>query len=222
MKLAVIPAREGSKGLLGKNIAKLCGRELILYTVIAAIESQLFDNIVVTSDGDDIIKRCLPFSVSLHHRNKELAKDDTPLVDTVKDAVSAMESRFGETYDIIYTLQPTSPLRNAQHLKEATNLMESQGGDSLVSVVRELHSIWKINSFDNLVPLVYHKVNRQYVSERCYVSNGAIFITRRKILDQCNDRLGGKIIPYEMDAVSSIDIHSQEDLELASFYMRRT
>jgi N-acylneuraminate cytidylyltransferase len=219
MKLAVIPARIGSKGLKEKNLAILGGRPLIAHTILAAIESQIFDRILVTSDGDEILKACLSFNVAIYKRPEILGGDGMPLAPVVMDAVNWIEKQGEEKCKTVTTLQPTSPFRTSRHIREAYDRFVSTKSDSLISVREERHGIWKLHNGYG-VPIVHYIVNRQEVAP-VYTANGAIFITKTQILLEDMDRIGGKVALFVMDEESSLDIHTREDLDLAEWYIRR-
>lgn len=217
MNLAVIPARKGSKGLKDKNIFPLAYKPLILHTIEATIKSGIFDRILVTTDSLRITLLCKK-PVRVYLRPDNLCEDNTPLAPVVIEALSQME-KGNKIYDTITTLQPTSPLRTAQHIVEAMERFNSTKADSLLSVTEELHSIWSQGK-SYAEPLVYSKTNRQYTTPH-YVANGAIFITKRNILLDSKDRIGGKVTLYPMSKKASIDIHNIEDIRLAEWYMKQ-
>ena len=170
MKLAVIPARGGSKGLKDKNIARLCGKPLIRYTIEAALQSKLFDKIVVTTDSKEIAS----YTKGVEHiiRSPELAGDDVPLSPVIYDTLVRIEKDSGFIFHDICTLQPTSPFRNAGHIKESYDYYVSRRAESLLSVKEELHSIWKYDR-TGAIPIVNPNVNRQFATP-FYVGNGGI------------------------------------------------
>lgn len=220
--LAVIPARKGSKGLKDKNISLLNNKPLILYTLMAAIQSQLFDRIVVTTDDSRIIKlieNLNYYNVTIIRRPKYLATDTVTLNPVIIHAVKWIEKYYGKVNTIV-TLQPTSPLRNCNHIFRAFIKYRMLGADSLVSVTKEEHNIYRSNKSGYDRPIVYHKVNRQQI-EPYYIGNGAISICKRDLLMKHNTRIGDRLVLYKMSKRDSIDIHTEEDLELCQWYMNR-
>ena len=218
MTLAVIPARKGSKGLPNKNIKLLNGKPLLFHTIDAALECPFFDKVMVTTDSEEILNMCNDMC-GTHLRNEWLGLDDTPLAPVIFDALETAESRYQHMYNTIVTLQPTSPLRTSKHIIEACAQFERTKADSLLSVVEETHSLWGINNGE-VEELYNPKVNRQ-TAIPYYLGNGAIFITKRDTLLKHENRLGDKIALYIMDARSSLDIHTLEDLELAEWHLKR-
>jgi len=210
--LGVIPARAGSKGLLGKNTYKILDKPLISYTIEAAIKSEVFDTIVVTTDSDKVIDIAKDYKVDIIKRNPVLCEDDVPMAPVVQDALSKTEMKYGQMYDVIFTLQPTSPLRTAEHIKRAYTHFNNSNADSLLSVKEELHSIWRYKG-SGVEAIKRHYQSRQLIEDPLFVANGAIFISNRYVLMK-GDRLGGEIALFPMDDKESIDIHTLEDAEI--------
>src|SRR5690606_30039190 len=132
--LIVIPARGGSKGVPGKNIKKLSGKPLIYYTIEAARE--IFDdrNILVSTD-DEEIKKCVE-AIGLNVpflRPEKLATDDVGTYEVLLHSLNFVESKgyFPET---LVLLQPTSPFRTSQHIREALALYDNSKLEMVVSV----------------------------------------------------------------------------------------
>lgn len=195
----------------------LDGKPLVLHSVDAAISSSLFDKVVITTDDPNI--KMLYTPADIIDRPEELSADDIPLAPVILHAMEKAESFYNIKFNTITTLQPTSPLRHARHIREAHARFNSLKADSLLSVKEELHSIW-LSDNGYGVPLVYSKVNRQYARPH-YLGNGAIFITSRRILVEERDRIGGKIAIYPMDEYSSLDVHSLWDVELARWGIKQ-
>ena len=112
--LGIIPARGGSKGIPNKNKALFCGKPLITHTIKVALESNL-DTVVVSSDDPDILAIATNMGIEAIQRPAELAEDTTPTLPVLQHALSSFDS----SYDTVMTLQPTSPLRTAQHINRS-------------------------------------------------------------------------------------------------------
>jgi len=218
MNIAIIPARKGSKGIKNKNMTYLNGKQLILYTLDAALGCPFIDRVVVTTDSEEIMDLARDYTSNLIWRPKELAEDNIPLAPVIVHALQRMELFYGKFFENIFTLQPTSPFRKAKHIREAFERFNRLKADSLLSVTEELHSIWNCNN-GFAQPLVYSKVNRQHTKPH-YLGNGAIFITKREILINNKDRIGGNVAIYPMDKKSSMDINIAEDLTLAEYWSK--
>lgn len=136
--LAVIPARSGSKEIPRKNIKKIGGKPLIVYTIEAALKSKYLDRIIVSTDDEkiaEIAKKCgaeVPFM-----RPKELAEDDVPLVpDVLRHTVEELKRNENFDVDIIVMLQPTSPLRKTKYIDLAIEKLINTKCDWVVTVLK--------------------------------------------------------------------------------------
>ena len=138
--LAIITARGGSKGLPGKNIKLMAGKPMIVWTIEAARQAQSVARVCVSTDDAAIASVSRDWGAEVPFlRPVELARDDTPGIAPVLHAVKWMEEHEGYRPDYVMLLQPTSPLRTAQDITSATELAESKGGDSVVSVSEVKH-----------------------------------------------------------------------------------
>ena len=132
--LAVIPGRVGSKGVPGKNSKVFDGKPLICYAIEAALESKLITDIVVSSDGEEILNIASSYeSVYCHNRRNDLATDSSPIGDTLVEIIQ----QFEERPEFIVLLQPTSPLRTGRQIDEAIKLLSNASDcNSVISVIR--------------------------------------------------------------------------------------
>jgi len=120
--LAIIPARGGSKGLPRKNIRLLAGKPLIAYPISAALKSKFLDKVVVSTEDKEIAKVAKKYRVEVIKRPKELARDDSPVIDAILHAINWVEKR-GEHFDIVVLLEPTSPLRETKDIDKSIEIL---------------------------------------------------------------------------------------------------
>lgn len=107
MIVGIIPARGGSKGIPRKNLIEICGKPLIFWSIEAAKQSQILDDVFVSTDDDEISDYCLKLGVNVLRRPKKLAGDDSTTIET-------LNYHFLNEFTVdtsICTLQPTSPIR---------------------------------------------------------------------------------------------------------------
>lgn len=218
--LAVIPARGGSRGILGKNLVTLGGRPLIAFTISAALDASEIDRVIVTTDSPEIAavaRRCgaeVPFL-----RPQALARDATPVADAVRHAVESV----GAARTVVL-LQPTSPLRGARRIDEALRLLRRKNADTVVSVCEPAAHPWQCVKFNGgrmrfAVPRPARRLNRQEFP-RVYALNGAIYAARAEHF-LSGKIYGPKVLPLVMEAWESVDIDDSDDLALAEFYLKR-
>lgn len=174
-KIAIIPARSGSKGLPNKNILTLIDRPLIAYTIEAALDSDVFDRVIVSTDSEEYKSIAEKYGAEVILREKELASDTATSFMVVKDVLSRIEVK--PHYFVL--LQPTSPFRNSKHIRDAVNIYENNTlANYLVSVTESEKSsslIKEINDFSmRNYDIDYSGYRRQKHKE--YYPNGAIFI----------------------------------------------
>lgn len=213
--IAIIPARGGSKGLPGKNKKLLLGKPLIVYSIEAALKSNV-STVVVSSDDDDIIKIAQGFNIKAIKRPEHLATDFTPTIEVVHHVLDSLN----ESFDAVMILQPTSPLRRAEHINNAILLFAADpDADSLVSVMKvphkfSLESVMKQNE-NYISPVIADKmVLRRQDKTTLWARNGAaIYITRMNRIREYI--FGGKILALEMSKSDSIDIDDSEDWIMA-------
>jgi len=219
--LAVIPARSGSKGLLNKNIIDCSGRPLIEWSISAAKNVNLIDEVLVSTDSEEIsdVARRAGASVPFLRPDK-LATDDSSLLDVVSHAWGNHLRSNGECFDYVVLLQPTSPLRTSAHLSAAIKLyFESSQSDedTLASVYRVspkngwLMQVEDHSGYINFCFDVSSKNPQRQKLKPYYLPNGAIFIVKGSTL---RDGLYRKnTIPFIMDASDSVDIDTADDLK---------
>ncbi len=214
--LAVIPARGGSKRLPGKNILDLCGKPIIAWSIEAGLNSSYIDKVVVSSDDDDILDTAKRFKAEIIKRPKQLASDTASSFDVVKHAIDNLES-----YDYVVLLQPTSPLRNYQHIDKAIEFLEEKNADSIISVCEVNHSpLWSNTLQENCSMNNFIKeevINKRSQDlEKYYRLNGAIYICEiSKFLKEREFFLGENVYAFIMNREHSIDIDEKIDLEFA-------
>jgi len=136
-RLAIIPARIGSKRIPKKNIRDFCGRPMISYILNTAKKSKLFDVIHVSTESNEIkqVVEKLGFQVPFM-RSEHLAGDSTPIVPVLKDVTDKFES-MGQYFDEIWLLMACSPLIEDVDLIKAAKLFEMHGGKNPIIAVSE-------------------------------------------------------------------------------------
>ena len=222
--LGVITARSGSKGVPGKNTKLLAGKPLIRYTIDAARESGVFDRLIVSTDDPEAARIArddgceVPFTRPAH-----LATDDTPHLPVMQHAVEWLRDHEGYCPDWVMILLPTSPLRQARHIRESIELALDAGADSVVGVdevrdhlnpmrtVKVDHDGWA-RMFVGDLP-VKRRPGRRQDMPRAWVLNGAIYLFRTAVLfDPVEPSLyGDKVAAYRMTPPHGFNIDDMED-----------
>ena len=218
--LVVIPARGGSKGIPRKNIRLLDNKPLISYSINIAKSSAYVDDIVVTTDDSQIALLSEKFGASVVRRSEELSGDDVPLDPVVYDAMVQKEKLAFDEYDIVITLQPTSPLLKPSTLDAAIEKFEDFAVDTVLSVVDDRHLSWGYDEKnERYFPNYIERKNRQYLPKD-FRETGAFLATRRNFVHE-DSRLGTNLDLIEVTRQESVDIDNYEDWWIAENYLQK-
>lgn len=222
--LAVIPARGGSKGIPFKNLAPLGERPLIAWTIAAAKAAHGLDRIIVSTDDEKIAAAAMEHGAEVPFlRPSEFSGDNAPALDVITHALKELRARDGAPYDAVAYLQPTSPFRSAAQLSEAMALFARERPDTLVSVTAVPHNMVPASLMQPLgpsTPLLLQspagqKLRRQE-KEKLFARNGPAILIVSAADAQLRGRLyGERVLGFEMDRLSSLDIDDPIDLEMA-------
>ncbi|MHA1275223.1 MAG: cytidylyltransferase domain-containing protein [Promethearchaeota archaeon] len=212
--ISIIPARGGSKGIKRKNLVNLSGFPLVVHSIFQSREAKFISETYVSTDDPEIKRLSLKFGAKVIDRPKELARDDSSTESVLLHAMKWLE----EDFDYFVLLQPTSPLRYSHQIDEAIQLILFEKSDSLLSVCKNHAFLWdkhaKSLNYD------YRKRPMRQNKEWEFVENGSIYITKKKLLKEEKNRLGGKISLYIMPRWMSIEIDDEVDLEIVRYLFR--
>lgn len=217
---ALIPCRVGSKGIPNKNFKDFCGKPLWQWTLDAAVKSNIFDKIIVSSDGG-LRKDNHPIHVHLiedDERPPELSDDKATL-----DAVMLYYAEMYQDIELWCLLQPTSPLRTVKDIKAAHKMAVKEKYESVVSVWPEKGFYWIKDAVDfqgKKMPIATYNIdkrpNRQDRKD-WYAENGAIYFTKTYALNATKCRCGGEVGLYVMPKERSLEIDDEFDWKLCEF-----
>ncbi|MFL2134691.1 cytidylyltransferase domain-containing protein [Desemzia sp. FAM 24101] len=210
--LAIIPARGGSKGIPRKNVRIMSGKPLISYAIENALASRYDLNVCVSTDDEEIGRVSKQYGAEVIERSALLASDSITLDPVIYDAVQKMSKKNEKEYDIVITLQPTSPLLTSKTLDAAIEDLITYGFDTLISGVNSPHLAWKIEN-KKAVPAYKERLNRQYLPKNL-IETGAFVITKSNFVTE-NSRFGKNISIYEMPENEAIDIDTPHDWWIA-------
>jgi CMP-N-acetylneuraminic acid synthetase/spore coat polysaccharide biosynthesis predicted glycosyltransferase SpsG len=218
--IAIIPGRGGSKGIPRKNVRLLNKNPLISYVINTAKASEFIDDVVVTTDDDEIESIAKKLGVNTIKRSGKLAKDDVTIDPVIFDALNRYEKEKQCNYDYVITIQPTSPLLKVDTLNNGIKKIINENSDNLISVVNDSHLNWGYDEENRkYYPLYEKRVNRQYLP-KSFKETGAIFIGKSEFISE-NSRLGNNINLLEMSVEESIDIDSYLDWWVAEKLINR-
>ncbi|HWA36433.1 MAG TPA: acylneuraminate cytidylyltransferase family protein [Burkholderiales bacterium] len=219
--LGVIPARGGSKGVPRKNLRSVGGKPLLAWTIEAAARSRYLDRVVVSSDDAEIRAAAKALGAEALERPAELARDDTPGIDPVLHALSALPG-----FDWVVLLQPTSPLRSTEDIDGTLRRCLDRGADACVSVspAREtpywMYTLGSSERLERLLPSAALPDRRQDAPP-VYVLNGAVYAARTGWLSRSKTFLADATVGYPMPHERSVDIDTEQDLQLVDLMLQR-
>jgi len=226
--IGLIPARGGSKGIRGKNIALCAGKPLLAYTADAALGAKCLDRVMLSTDDPVIATLGREFGLEVPFlRPAALATDNANSLSVIVHALDWLESQ-GVVVDAIVLLQPTSPLRTANHIREAVHLFQTQTPDALVSVAEVPHQYYP-NALmrleqDALVPVVptNEMILRRQDVLPLYARNGPAILILSANQIRSGSFYSGVTAPYVMSQRDSLDIDTTEDLVVAAAFLARS
>lgn len=223
--IAIIPARSGSKGLKDKNIKKLNGVPLLAYSIKAAKESNLFDEIMVSTDSLKYAEIAREYGATVPFlRSSKNSEDKSSSWDVVKEVLYKYLDR-GIKFDSVCLLQPTSPLRRSDDIICGYQEILNNNVDSVTSVCKMDHSPLWTTTLDDTKSL--KSLRKKIVDlprqslETYYRINGAIYIRKINYYGNVIELLDNSETAYIMDKKYSVDIDTIEDFEYASFLMNQ-
>jgi CMP-N-acetylneuraminic acid synthetase len=225
--LGVIPARGGSKGIPHKNIAMVAGQPLLAYTCKAALSSKRLTRVILSTDDPAVAAVGRRYGTEVPFlRPEELAKDDVPMLDVLQHVLKTLQETENYQPEVVVLLQPTSPLRRAEHIDEAVDILLKTGADSVVSVVEVPHQFSPVSVLQleggRLRPYVEGPpILRRQDKPLLYARNGpAVLAVLWEVIILKNSLYGGDCRPLVMEYEDSIDVDGPPDLERVEFLLK--
>jgi len=205
----LIPARGGSKRIINKNIVLIDNKPLITYSLQEALK--LTSEVYVSTDCKAISQICKNYGAKVIERPKELATDNSDVEDSLKHFLTNVKK------EIIVLMQATSPLVKSSYIREGLELLDKY--DSVISVCEVKEFFWSKDG----KPINYIIGNKPRTQdmEPIFKENGAFYITSRKNFLNTNKLTNGKIGFVKMSYRESIDIDTNEDLEMLKIILER-
>lgn len=225
--LAVIPARGGSKRLPNKNILNMAGRPLIRWTIDCALDTQLFEDVVVSSDSQEVLAIAEEANVIALKRPERLASDSATSVDVVLHALESFRD-VGKIFHYVCLLQPTSPLKESGDIAGAFALLDNKSIASVVSVTEVDHSpMWSMPldkgmSLDQFFDQKVGALSRSQDLEKYYRLNGAIYFSNVRALEQTKRLSSAPCLAYLMPRNRSFDIDEKIDFDICEFLLKKS
>lgn len=219
--LAIIPARGGSKGILGKNIRQLSRKPLLGYTIEAALQTKTVNRIIVSTDDREISDVAVKYGAEVVIRPKDISDDTSSSESALLHVLDTL--RIQENYhpDLVVFLQCTCPLTLPEDIDGAVRLLFDQQADTAFAVTRSHFILWKKNELGNWNG-INHDKNKRLMRQQCedqFVETGAIYVMRVDGFLAAKNRFFGKTVGYELPRERFCDIDTPMDFFLAEQMM---
>jgi CMP-N,N'-diacetyllegionaminic acid synthase len=227
--IGIIPARGGSKGIPGKNVALLAGKPLISWVWEAARQSKMIDEIVLSSDDDEIISVSRSLGIPVPFRRpSELASDESLVVDVIYHAITWLKEQQGKEFDYICLLQPTAPMVETNDYDRVIQKAIDYDADTVICVYpcdqqhpsimftlnEEGGAQWFLETVDN-------RMSRRQDLPSVFIRSGLAYVFKTSLILEKRALYGEKIFAVEVPSERGmIDINSPFDLKLAEFLIQ--
>ncbi len=222
--LGIIPARAGSKGIPHKNQKLLGGKPLMQYTIEAALGSKLLSSVIFSSEDDNLMKMAENLGVAVPFKRPDhLASDTAGSLEVVQHALETLP----ENYDAVCLLQVTTPFRTSADIDKAIERFLKLGSDSLVSVQEVPHQYnphWVFEEKEGVLRIATGEqqiIKRRQELPKAYIRDGAIYITKTKVLQEENSFFGERMGYIELDPERHVNIDTQKDWKKAEALVRK-
>jgi pseudaminic acid cytidylyltransferase len=219
MKFAIIPARGGSKRIPGKNIKDFAGKPLIAYSIKAAVDSGLFEKVIVSTDSEEIADISRKHGAEVpFFRPTELSDDFTPTQKVLTHAVEFFANQ-GEDVEAFCCIYPTAPMISSKFIAEAFDKLKSSNADTVFSVTSFPYPIfraYKINDQGN-VEMFWpeHELTRSNDLPEAYHDAGQFYWLNAKRFLDSGRMIPKNSVPFLLPRYLVQDIDTPEDWETA-------
>jgi len=225
--VALVPARAGSKGLRLKNLRTVGGVSLVGRAVCSAVGAPMVDVCFVSSDSEEILNEGRRWGAQGHLRELWASSDHAQATDVVSDFLPTLMDKFPGVDPFLVYLQPTSPLRGAQHVDDCLRMLEHVDDPIAASISTRPIYIDKLVSIDQTDKIAHRASgaaatgNRQD-SPALWSPNGAIYAFRLSMFREKGYFPVAGARAFWMDPLSSTDVDSEQDLVFADAAVRST
>lgn len=218
--LVIIPARGASKDIPRKNARLLYNKPIIHYTIDAAKGCEYVDDVIVSSEYDEILRIAEHKGISTIRQTIELVNENSNINHVVYDAMQKKESLTLDEYDIVITVLPSSPLLKSETLSRIIERFDNPDIDTIISVKGDRELYWILDrESKTYYPLYPERENLEFLP-KTYKETGNVLATRRRFMTPEN-RIGKNIDLYEISEEESVHIVSYKDWGIANNYLNK-
>lgn len=223
--LGIIPARGGSKRLIGKNIRPLLGRPLIDYVIQAGLNNPRLDGLIVTTDDENIRSVALQCKARVPFlRPDELAQDTSSTEETLRDAVLKMEKIDGYQVDVIVLLQATSPFTTAGMIQACIDLYMKGGCRTVITVCEapaRCEWVGIIAGSGRFTQIIDNNLYAKLLPMNEYIPSGNVYVFGREVLFNQQKIIGEETSAVVVPRESAVDIDNLTDFRFAEFLLEK-
>ena len=232
--LTVIPARGNSKRVPGKNIRILLGKPLIAYTIEKALESNLSDKVVVSTDSKEIADIAIGLNSEVIMRPAPLALDISPIDDSLRHAVTYFEKHEAFLTDIVVLLQANIPIRMRGEIDKVITRLQGDKNATAVAtgyLIDQRPEWMKIidEKTDRIRPFLL-PTDKYRIQDlpKLYLLDGSIIAVKKKVLMETESNrmahayLGDNVLIEVHDQKYSLEVDEEKDFEMLEYYLNKT
>ena len=218
--IAIIPARGGSKRIPGKNILDFNGRPMIAWTIDAALESGIFDKVLVSTDSEEIAEVGLSLGASVPFLRQGSADDNAPSSEATLGSLMQAEKYWNGCFDFIAQLMPNCPLRTALDIRKSFDSFYPSDSNFQISVFRFgwMNPWWAMKMDESGAPQPLFREaleSRSQDLDPLYCPTGALWIAERASFVAAGTFYGPNYRLCELPWLSGVDIDDYDDLRMA-------
>lgn len=222
-KIAIITARGGSKRIPMKNIKEFCGKPILAYSIEAALQSGMFDRVMVSTDDREIARIAEQYGAEVpFYRSEQTANDYATTNDVLLEVLEEFEKR-GESYDLACCIYPTAPFVTAEKLKGAVDRLLKSDADTLIPVVAFSYPPQRamiVKEGRLVFEYPQYLDSRSQDLEPHYHDVGQFYVFRTGAFKENKKLMVGNILPLVVSELEVQDIDNQTDWEIAEMKYR--
>lgn len=217
-KIAIIPARGGSKRVPGKNVREFFGRPIIQYSIEAALESNCFQEVMVSTDNEEIAEIAIKCGAQVPFLRSPKNADDFATIADVMFEVLDKYAEMGQTFDFFCGIYSTAPFVTPEKIRSALQLLQNSNSDGLLPVVPVSFPIFRFLKIEKEKLEMFwpeYTNTRSQDIPTAYQDSGQFFMMRTERFYEKKKILTGDLIPLILKEWEAQDIDSEEDWKMA-------
>lgn len=223
-RIAIIPARGGSKRIPRKNVKDFLGMPIIAYSITAALESGIFDTVMVSTDDEEIATTAREYGAEVPFLRSARTSDDYATTADVIDEVLDRYKADGKEYDIVACIYATAPFVNALWLKQASQLLEDGAFDSAFTCVAYSYPVQRGLEIDSNGRIAMkwpeYKSSRSQDLQTIYHDAGQFYFATANAYRKCHSFWGDNTAPIVLSELEVQDLDTPTDWAIAEMKYR--